>query len=124
MPKRRWGTQTDASAAMTAHRPLSPVMHINDDIYWLVHSFILSFHRRWNATIFDVIWSVLIDPPILYIATLDSKIDFYEIVSAEYIASKPESRLFNTVFVTDSLCLLLFQQHQHQNLCSRKSDVH
>ena len=31
-PRRRWGTATDASAAMTAHRPLSSAMWSNDDI--------------------------------------------------------------------------------------------
>ena len=30
--RRRWGTQTDASAVMAAHRPLSSAMRSNDDI--------------------------------------------------------------------------------------------
>ena len=31
-PRRRWGTPSDASAAMTDHRPLSSMMCSNDDI--------------------------------------------------------------------------------------------
>ena len=39
-----WDTPTDASAAMTAHRPLSSAMRSNDDIDWPVHSLMLSLH--------------------------------------------------------------------------------
>ena len=42
-PKRRWITLTDASAAMTAKRPLSSAMRSNDDIDRSVHSLRLSF---------------------------------------------------------------------------------
>ena len=35
---------TDASAVMTAHRPLPFAMHSNDDIDWPVHSLMLSFN--------------------------------------------------------------------------------
>ena len=37
-------TPTDATATMTAHRPLSSAMDSNDDIDWPVHSMVLFFH--------------------------------------------------------------------------------
>ena len=45
MPRRRWGTSTDASAVLAAHRRLSSGMRSNGDIDWSVHSFVLSFHE-------------------------------------------------------------------------------
>ena len=42
-PMRRWGTLTDASPAITAHRPVA-VMRCNDANDWPVHSLILSVH--------------------------------------------------------------------------------
>ena len=42
--RRRWGTQTDASTVMAAHRRLSPATRSNDDFGWPVHSLMLSFH--------------------------------------------------------------------------------
>ena len=41
---RRCGTPINASAAMTAHRPLSSTMRSNADIDWPVHALMLSFH--------------------------------------------------------------------------------
>ena len=44
-PRRRWCTQTDASAMMAAHRRLSSATRSNGDIdRLLVHSLMLSFH--------------------------------------------------------------------------------
>ena len=43
--RRRWGTSTDASAAMVAHRLLSSVMCSNNDNDWPVHSLMLSHHE-------------------------------------------------------------------------------
>ena len=40
---RRCGIPKDASAAMTAHRPLSSAMRSNDDIDWPVYSLMLPF---------------------------------------------------------------------------------
>ena len=44
--RRRWGTQTDASAVMAVHRLLSSAMRSNDDIDWSVHFLISSLPFR------------------------------------------------------------------------------
>ena len=43
MPKCRWGTPTEVSAAIVAHRLLSSAMRSNDND-WPVHSLMLSLH--------------------------------------------------------------------------------
>ena len=42
--RRRWDTQTDASAVMAAHRRLSYATRSNGDFYWPVHSLAPSLH--------------------------------------------------------------------------------
>ena len=41
---RRWGTRTDASAAIVALRLVSSAMRSSDDSDWHVQSSMLSFH--------------------------------------------------------------------------------
>ena len=43
-PRRRWGTPTDVSTVMVAHRRLSSATRSYDGIDWPIHSFMLSFH--------------------------------------------------------------------------------
>ena len=43
-PKRRWGTPTDASAAMVVHRLPSSAMRSNDDNHWPANSLMLPRH--------------------------------------------------------------------------------
>ena len=50
-PRHRWGAPTNASSAMTVHRPLSFAMRSNDDIDWPVHSLIPSFHDLRDLTL-------------------------------------------------------------------------
>ena len=61
-PKRRWGTPTDASAAMVSHRLLSSATRSNDDNDLQVHSFMFPsmisavFLCDDHHLLFPVVW--------------------------------------------------------------------